>query len=274
MITADVPRPDDVIGPGDKMFRGNLDHYLGVGESAMRSILAALQAAGRERCDSILDLPSGHGRVLRWLRAKFPTARITACDLDPAAVDWCAQAWNACPVYSVSNIRELRLDETYDLIWCGSLLTHLDWSSWELFIDFFSRHLSSGGVLVFSTHGRRCADWLHVGRVDYGLDREAITGLIEDYRRAGFGYRDHPRRCGYGISLAAPHRTLGLLQTRPEFCVIGYAEAIWDAHHDVVACMRPDQPFVAEACPPGFPSEVPATREPRLKKWWRRFRKA
>lgn len=242
MITADIPRPDDRIGPDDEMFAGNLEHYMGVGESAMCSILAALQAAGRERCDCILDLPSGHGRVLRWLRATFPAARITACDLNRVGVDWCAQTWNARPVYSVRDIRELSLNETYDLIWCGSLLTHLCWSGWETSLDFFSQHLAPGGVLLFSTHGRRCADWLHVGRVDYGLDREAIAGLVEDYRREGFGYRDYPRQSGYGISLATPHRVLGLLQFRPELRVIGYAEATWDAHHDVVACMRPPAP--------------------------------
>lgn len=37
MITADISGPDHRIGPGDEMFADNLEHYMGVGESAMRS---------------------------------------------------------------------------------------------------------------------------------------------------------------------------------------------------------------------------------------------
>jgi hypothetical protein len=55
---------------------------------------------------------------------------------------------------------------------------------------------------------------------------------------------------------------LGLLQIRPELRVIGYSEATWDAHHDVVACMRSSQPFAADACPLVFGIEPPPTREP------------
>ncbi|MGH8475834.1 MAG: class I SAM-dependent methyltransferase [Methylococcales bacterium] len=250
MIDSYIPRPDDHIGPGDEMFAGNLEHYMSVGGSAMRMIISTLQSAGRDGIDSILDLPSGHGRVLRWLRAKFPMARITACDINRGGVDWCAKTWEARPVYSVTDIRELSLNESYDLIWCGSLLTHLGWSGWEIFLDFFSQHLTRGGILLFSTHGRRCADWLHVGRVDYGMDRETIAGLFADYSFDGFGYRDYPGQSGYGISLAAPHRVLGLLQSRPELRVIGYSEASWDAHHDIVACLRSSEVLAAQACPP------------------------
>lgn len=248
MIDTIIPRPGDDIGPSDSMYAGNLSHYMGVGESAMHTIIPILQLVGCERIDSILDLPSGHGRVLRWLRAKFPTARITACDIDRDGVDWCAKTWNARPVYSTKDIRDLSLDESYDLIWCGSLLTHLSWQDWERFVDFFSEHLNPNGVLFFTTHGRRSADWLHTGRVDYGLDGESVAGLCADYRLNGFGYRDYAGQCEYGISLTTPHRVAGLLQARPELRVVGFSEAKWDAHQDVVACTRSVENFAIEAC--------------------------
>jgi len=72
----------------------------------------------------------------------------------------------------------------------------------------------------------------------------------------------YPRRSDYGISLATPHRALGLLQTGRDLQVVGYAEAVWDAHHDVVACTRRAEPFAAEACPPVFRSEASATHGP------------
>lgn len=36
----------------------------------------------------------------------------------------------------------------------------------------------------------------------------------------------------------------------------------WDAHHDVVACMRRSQPFAADACPLVVGTEALATRGP------------
>lgn len=246
-----IPVPDEHIGVGDEMYAGNIDHYMGVGLSAMRSILPVLRAAGREQPQRILDLPCGHGRVMRWLRARFPDAHITACDLNRGGVDWCAKAYGARAVYSLADLDALDLGEPYDLIWCGSLLTHLDWAGWIRFIDFFERQLRPSGVLLFSSHGRQCADWLQVGRVDYGLKRDVIPRLLANYRRAGFGYQNYWHSSEYGISLATPQRVLGLLQNRPALHLLGYAEAAWDGHHDVIACLRRETPFGVEACPPG-----------------------
>ncbi len=255
MISFEIPVPTDQISVHDEMYAGNLDHYMGVGESAMRNILPALQAAGHERCNAILDLPSGHGRVMRWLRSKFPEARITACDLNRDGVDWCASMFGARPVYAVPDIRTLQLDETYDLIWCGSLLTHLDWSAWRAFLHFFSAHLNVGGVVVFTTHGRLSAEWLHTGHVDYGLKQDAIPGIVEDYRQYGFGYRHYWHSQEYGISISTPQRVMALLQILPELRLLGYSEAAWDQHHDVVVCAKRTHPLVAYVCP--HTSQVP-----------------
>src|SRR5581483_10052394 len=70
------------ISPRDEMYAGDADHYFGVGRSALRCVRLAMLAAGKQRVCRILDLPSGHGRVLRYLKAAFPEARLTACDLD------------------------------------------------------------------------------------------------------------------------------------------------------------------------------------------------
>jgi hypothetical protein len=57
------------------------------------------------------------------LRAAFPEAHLTVCDLDRDKVDFCAAQFNATPVYSQEDIRSVSLDQTFDLIWCGSLFT-------------------------------------------------------------------------------------------------------------------------------------------------------
>ena len=88
------------ISPHDQMDAGGRPSYLSTGVAALPPIRVALAAAGRESVDSVLDFGSGHGRVLRVLKAVFPDARLTACDLDRDAVDFCARTFGATPVYS------------------------------------------------------------------------------------------------------------------------------------------------------------------------------
>ncbi|HET6573563.1 MAG TPA: class I SAM-dependent methyltransferase, partial [Fimbriiglobus sp.] len=128
------------------------DHYFGVGRSALRAVTAALLAAGAPAPRRILDLPCGYGRVLRALRAAFPDAAVTACDLNRGGVDFCATL-GAAPADSADPIDRAGITGPFDLIWCGSLLTHLDRPGWDEFLTFFHRVLAPGGVCVVTTHG-------------------------------------------------------------------------------------------------------------------------
>jgi SAM-dependent methyltransferase len=107
------------------MYAGSLDHYLSVGLSGLRIMRLALEIAGATDPKAILDLPCGHGRVLRHIRVAFPAARITACDLDRDGVDFCVREFGVNGVYSSSKPAEIPIGDQFDLIWCGSLLTHL-----------------------------------------------------------------------------------------------------------------------------------------------------
>jgi SAM-dependent methyltransferase len=225
------------IAHGDEMFTGNREHYLGVGRSALRCIELALLAARRppREVKSILDLPSGHGRVLRVLRAAFPEASITACDLVREAVDHCAAAFGARPVYSTRDLRKLELPGRFDLIWCGSLFTHLDEPRWIELLDLLAGSLEPRGVLVFTVHGRATFERVRTGW-DYGLPVEELRRLADDFERRGFGYADYAGQPGFGISVSRRAFVLALLERHPELRVLGFTERGWDDHQDVVAC--------------------------------------
>ena len=156
--------PDGVINeisPRDHMYNSydppDRDGYLSHGRAALDCIRVSLLASQKESAQSILDLPSGHGRVLRFLKAEYPHARLFACDIDHEAVDFCAQAFGATPVYGREHPAEIELEDQLDLIWCGSLFTHLDQSLWGEFLDLFESALVVGGILVFTTCGRNLA---------------------------------------------------------------------------------------------------------------------
>ena len=53
-------------------------------------VLAISNSGETEEVARLLDLPCGHGRVMRYLRAAFPRAEITGCDLLRDGVDHCA----------------------------------------------------------------------------------------------------------------------------------------------------------------------------------------
>lgn len=245
-----VPKPDALVGvaqdlsPHDEMFYGNRDHYFDVGESALHCIEAALATARRDKSSvrQILDLPCGHGRVLRFLKQGFPEARLTACDLNGDGVRYCAKVFGATPVLSKVEIGDIPLNGEFDLIWCGSLLTHLPEGKCAAFLQLFQRQLRPGGILVFTTHGRHCAHELRTGKNKCGLDDGLIANLLAQYHRSGFGYVDYSPGSGYGISLALPSWVLATFVQPAGWKLLGYHEGGWDRRQDVIALQKDPVP--------------------------------
>lgn len=226
------------------------DQYFRIGASALRQVVLAMIATDKKDCRSILDLPCGHGRVLRHIRARFPNASITACDLDRDAVDFCANTFGAKGIYSQDNIHEVSIDEKFDLIWCGSLFTHLDRDQWFEFLEFFSNHLEEDGLLIFTTHGRFPVNKLYQRERDYGLDRLQVSAILNEYKRTGFGYLNYPSKDDYGISISAPSWVLSEIQRHPQLRIVSFEEMGWDYHHDVAVCARSAENFPVDACCP------------------------
>jgi SAM-dependent methyltransferase len=211
--------------------------YYRVGLSALSCIRLALEATGADEPRNILDLPSGYGRVLRMLKAAFPDAELTACDIDRAAVDFCAETFGAIPAYSTEDPSDLQLAGDYDLIWCGSLLTHLDAAGWRRFLPWFERQLRDGGILVFTTCGRSIAEELRTGRREFPV--RDLDALVAAYDADGFGYEPYPEHAwDYGISLSSPAWVCRELERYPSLRLATYTEQGWDGFQDAVTCVR------------------------------------
>lgn len=236
-LSAPVTGVSQRIAAGDEMYSGREKHYRSAGQSAWRCIAAALLAAGAEEPERVLDMPCGHGRVLRVLRRALPDAAITACDLDKDGVDFCAEEFGAAPVYSHEDLSTLEFESPFDLIWCGSLVTHLDAAGWLAVFRLFLRSLRPRGVAVVTFHGRWAAYRMQQGS-NYGLPRERVESILEQYAATGFGYADYEDAAAYGVSLSAPAWLLRELAPWPELRVVTLAERQWDNHHDVVAVQR------------------------------------
>lgn len=180
---------DRTMAPSDGMVATALEEqYFDLGRRALELIQFSAELCDKPHYPAILDLPCGHGRVLRWLRAHYPYAKITACDLDRDGVDFCARQFGAEPVYSELNLHELPFAAQFDLIWVGSLVTHLNEERWRQTLDCLVKWTKECGVIVFSTQGRTVTSLLARGRRNIAENIDKAT-LLEDFARTGFGYQ-------------------------------------------------------------------------------------
>jgi SAM-dependent methyltransferase len=222
----------------DGMYNEDGAHYYKVGLSAIHGIDEALARAGLSEVRTILDLPCGSGRVLRFLVHRFPDAEITACELASGAVEFCARTFGAQPAFSSLNLDEVSLGKEFDLIWCGSLVTHLNETGIAALLRLFQRHLAPRGLMVFTTHGDFVHRRLPTQDFDYGLTGEQIERFGIDYPKTGYGFEDYPGEKDYGVSLTSPEwiraRVRGLRGLREVY----FQERGWDDHQDVFGFVR------------------------------------
>ena len=232
------------ISPNDEMYLGGESWYFPVGQSAIDCLDCALKAARKpiSSVQRILDLPCGHGRVLRYLRAAFPQAEITACDLLRDGVDFCAKTFGAIPVYSQDEPSRIPIPpESFDLIWVGSLLTHLDQDRWRGFLTAFRSFLRPGGVLVFTSHGHGAYQRVLAGPDYFAITEQQKLLILDRYARQGFGYVQYPPLEGYyGLSLAKPTWVIDCIREFEDLKVALLSEKGWADFHDIYACVRDD----------------------------------
>ncbi|WP_240687124.1 class I SAM-dependent methyltransferase [Amycolatopsis suaedae] len=236
-VTRVMSGVDTTIAEGDTMLDGPLERYLDVSAGALRTVLAALQLTGHAEPKRVLDFGCGYGRVQRALRAAFPAAQLYACDVDPAAVAHCAAAFGAVPVAGSADVDQIEQVTDIDLVWCGSVLTHLDVAGWTGVLRYFGRALAPGGVAVVTTHGRRMAYRAEQDK-NYGLEPRVIDRVLAAYHACGFGYADYSFQPGYGISITSPSWAIARALETPGLRLAGYDEAAWDNHQDVMVLVK------------------------------------
>lgn len=234
---------DRTLAPRDGMMSaGKPEQYFELGRRALELIHFSGQLCDKPHYPDILDLPCGHGRVLRWLRAHYDYARITACDLDRDCVDFCAKQFRARPVYSDPDLRKLPFENQFDLIWVGSLVTHLSEERWLSTLDCLVRWVRECGVIVFTTQGRAVSSLLARGRRDV-VENIDKTALLDAYARTGFAYERYFESNAtedYGLALTSPEWLMRTLQRYPQMIMRAYLEEAWGLQDVVILYKKAD----------------------------------
>jgi len=243
-----LPQVDRSISPNDGMYNGNIDTYLNCGLSAVINIENALAAAGNMPVKSVLDFASGYGRVLRHLVASFPKAEFTASEIEADALSYCQATFGTNIFLSGKNLNELSMGRTFDLIWSGSLMTHLDEDNAVNLLNFFHRHTRPGGLAVFSTHGKFVLNqlveqWKEVvasgsDEHPYGLYREDVDTIVSLLEKTGYGYANYWGQDRYGISVCSQEWMQRTLDRLGGWRLVYFRERSWNKHHDVVGLVK------------------------------------
>lgn len=240
---------DDIIRtihPRDGMWSPNETWYFATGRSAMRVVDIAARASWRPNIASILDLPCGYGRVSRHLRAAYPEAQLYFCDIEHEGADFCASTFGGTAIHSRPELTEVELPQV-DLIWVGSLFTHVDEDRTRRWLRYLCERLNPNGVLAASFHG----EWsLSMQRIYPMIDPASWERIVDQYRREGYGYAPYPDwpAGDYGISLSSPQAILALIREIPGVRLAGYMERGWADNHDVAIIAKEDraQPWTPE----------------------------
>jgi SAM-dependent methyltransferase len=140
----------------------DLDLYVRSGADHAEFIRDRVSAAGLDldRARALLEFGCGCGRVLRRWHT-LTSARVCGCDVNPRLVAWCQGALPFAEV--TTNGLEPPLpyaDDTFDVIYAISVLTHLPGSLQERWMRELERVLAPGGVALVTTKGASRSDAL------------------------------------------------------------------------------------------------------------------
>ena len=175
----------------------------------------------------------------------FPAAQLVSCDLYEHHVNFCVNNFGSEGIVSQEDFDTINFVPKYDLIYCGSLLTHLPDDLFKSAFRLISRSLTDAGVAVITTHGRH-SEYIQFHKWKYIEDRLFAIAKSTVFA-TGFGYADYDeqaksafgKQARYGISLSRPHWTLKLVEEDYAVRVLGYAERALDDHQDVLIVGKP-----------------------------------
>ena len=134
------------------------------------------------------------------------------------------------------------LPEQYDLIWLGSVFTHLPMEEWFHLLNRLRQFVKPGGMLSFSFAGRTVFETLARGNtwLIEEKDKPKIDRMIANYREDGFGFYEHRKGAlgRWGRSIAKPEWVV-------EFCrnnggkIIYFSEAAYAGRQDIIIVTFP-----------------------------------
>jgi SAM-dependent methyltransferase len=155
---------DFPVPPNSKMrakSSSSLRHYIDSGIRTATPIMTAAATAGLDLRQplSVLDFGCGVARQIVQLRRLFPQMKLSACDVDDAAVDYVRTAFPEVAAYTNRFDPPLEYsDGRFDLVYSVSIFSHLTLADQGKWLAELARVTRPGGVLCLTVMGAHAID--------------------------------------------------------------------------------------------------------------------
>ncbi len=205
------------------------EDYAATGRYAVTFLDRATQGTAKPLADPsarVLDFGCGHGRVVRFLVAHRGPGGVVCCDLDPEAAAFCASEFGVQGVKVDVDLDPGQLGEPFDLIWMGSVLTHLTNTAGSELVAKLLALLNSKGTLAFSTHGDYSLDDLEALLPSVGASESEIRREVGD---VGYCYRKYRHYSGadYGLMWHSPDYVLAWMRDTFHLVLVDRESDAW-----------------------------------------------
>jgi ubiquinone/menaquinone biosynthesis C-methylase UbiE len=151
-VNTDLPIPPE---PLCLAYADSREHFLLSGEQLVISMKEILEKGGyfAKTGDRILDFGCGAGRLIRWLADIVDSCEVWGTDVSTEAIIWCKN--NLTPPFrfaTTTTSPSLPFEDKYfDLIYAGSVFTHIDDLADAWFLEL-RRILKPEGMLYVTIH--------------------------------------------------------------------------------------------------------------------------
>lgn len=191
-------------------------HGADIAESIERIITWKFGTSGK--VSHFLDFACGYGRSTRFLVQLLAPSNIWVSDIYQNAVEFQKQQFGVNGIVSTTNPEQFICEQSFDVIFVGSLFSHLPEKTFERWLKKLLGLLSPNGILVFSVHDEHLLDAatqmpasgihfrpfsesIYLDKQEYGstfVTEAFVAQMIEEasgthlqYRRIKHGFGDH-----------------------------------------------------------------------------------
>ena len=130
----------------------------------------------------------------------------------------------------------IRSNRNFDVIWCGSLFTHISAKRFDELIHFFESQLKEGGITIFTVHGRFSRH--NIDTIRYELSRHRILRMKLGYDTLGYGYTNYNNSDSYGLTFIKLSWLAKYFNRQSNLQIVGHYERGWDNIQDVIVLKK------------------------------------
>ena len=178
----------------------HLEEFLWTGLADMERIITLYETVDGftyPKRPVVLDFGCGCGRMVRFLANCANSWIVHACEVNPRHVQWCQDNLENASTSQCNPLPPLPYqDQSFDLVYCISVFTHLPESRAFAWLSEMARVLVHNGILIITTHGPTALAIIRDSEAHqkmFNLDRQTIVAILESLKESLFVFQKYAK---------------------------------------------------------------------------------